>query len=539
MPIGSRGRSVHGAAGWVPPGQGGDGGGGGTGDAPARFYQTAPDRGSGDGPTGAAIVYDSSYSGSLQDALSNLNSGERVWIDPADGPYGEDCDYDVGPDSFTIDGYDPGTDTRAELVMVDDTTSVFSCSSNRINIGNNLSSYSETTIRNPIDPGDTVIDVDDASALTCGPGDAMQITEQSDMFQDGYSSGDIGEFRTVESIDTSNDTVTVTAPMLMRYPLAGPTGIGDFEDLAYLKDVEWYGLDVAGTGRDSSTTTPFNLYATIEPWLENLHVHDTIDNLIRFNECYRSRVKDVLVTRTGGNDTEGHNNYGLSFGYGCCNSHVTNVEADDVQRYTLRVGSNRNRATTDTYADHIIGQNMAIDDAPTYKSHYGGFFSDIHRLEVKPGASGPRIASREHTINGISIDGNSDGTAGSAAFISTGRTDNHHFLNTPDYIDGWDAPIIRNREGNRIFQIAYTNDNEWAGTIRYENLTIDDDRGASDPSFGWFRFGGADAHVKNLEFINVFVNGVGLTVSDVESWDGYDSNLVQNLTVENPGGSPP
>ena len=170
-------------------------------DDPLAPYQTAdrPDFAWRDPPTRSTTEYHSEIGGSIQDALNSISFDTELILD--DGPYSETADL-PSTSSITVSGGSDGADWNnpgSARVLLDD------------------AGWSrDTTSCDAISAGDTTLSVGDASIFTAG--DDMQIQDPSTLYQ-GMSSDVLnethsqykGELKIVESVDTSNDTITLTS----------------------------------------------------------------------------------------------------------------------------------------------------------------------------------------------------------------------------------------------------------------------------------------------------------------------------------------
>lgn len=496
---------------WVTVGTGSDGGGGDS-DIPARFYTTEPSRGAGTGPDGAAVVYPDDGHSSLQAAYDALSSGERLWIDPASGPYsGDYIRYNTS--NTTIDGYDPDTDSRARLEIT-------SASDLVIEASDDTPSYASGTslaTTYPAGSGATEIQVSDASVVSVG--DVVHISENGYTFDAGSSHSITRELHIVEDTDTSSspNTITIDHELMLPYPGNSSTEVGtvtfDYEDIRF------HGLHVVGMNNTGGTDVyPFSVKNTRKAWIDNCEGERSDDGyIISVSESFESRCDDIYVHDSSGGG------YGLVGYRDCHRGYWTNIDGENLSRYTIRFGSNSDRPCTDFLVDGVTATDHS---GPGMKCHGGSHFVTLNNLNVNASVvegTITRLSSQYNEIDGFTA---SSTEGGWLIYIEWGP-DPVVIRNSLEPVTGYGGLISFRLDGTSYLE---------RGDITLEDIDMEATGGNSAGDIGEFRWDSNDEnYIESLTIHNVTYDGSYITQSDVEQWDDYDASKINDLSVTNDG----
>ena len=510
---------------------GGDGGDGvDTGSSSGRFYR--------DGPPvrdGTTVVYDDSYSGSLQDAYEELSEGDTLYIDPADGPYsGRITLLDDPKDHITIDGggelsfNEDGTYSvetpGAEIHHPDDGTkhvigTLDSVSGSRPALG------AQTELSKPVRGGgfadqgvtdaigNTTLHVTDASALAGAEGELIYVKESVRPYQEPES-GDAGapgttfETNILKSVDVDTDTIELQFPVYQDYPLVAATEVGTIHH--QVSDVRITGLDLVGGVDDATALT---LMGVNEGWVDNVRLSNTVGaHAVTQANSYRMHYEDVAIADT--------DRYGVNITRGSTDTYLSNIHGEEVSRYVVRHGSSshdRAHSSAGTLIEGVRGENM--NNNIVANAHWGGFYLETRDMTVGDGARTQRFRSRHVVVRGADVGGSvrvithaqrPHTCLATGLNVSLSDTSQHVF----DFssLDG-SGSIYGDQRGENL---------------RYEDIAIDPYGGKDSTEIGQF----GNVEIDGLHFRNVTYDGQPLTESDVKAWDGWADANVTNLTVE-------
>lgn len=509
IPVGSRARGTRGAAGHRRDVGGGDGGGGGGGDAGARFYTSGP-------PTrsGATVTYPADGHSSIVNAVVSLNSGDELYIEP--GTYSEAIDLRgvSVADNITIRGdLQLSFDANGKASVAQEGPTIQASDALQMD----LAPYSlDTQITSAVSVGDSVINVADATPYSAG--DAITIAEQNTRpFGEPASGGASGasdtvEFATIASVDTTADQLTLQHPVYLPYPLNNAAYVAGAN--FNVEDIHITGLRFDGTG---AASTNVRLHSVKDAWVDNVistNVTSSPNNLFAVYRGYHNRFDGVYL-HTGGH-------YGLNFTDFSTDNMATNISSANHNRYTVRYGPNGESAAGG-YVDGIYGENLSRTVGGV---HHGGFTVDYQNLYAQD-AQAMVFRSRNLTLDGFTKDGleGPDIVFAQRPFNVDCRNGT---IQNPDPAKTY-VFRFRMRDGTGT---SGANGNERFDQILIENIDIEQFGTTPITDIGHFEVDGTPPTSGSLTFRNITYAGQQLQRSDVTSWDGYDSSLIDNLTVE-------
>lgn len=493
---------------WVNIGGSGDrGSGGGTdpGEVSSRFYTDGPPE-----RDGTTYTYPDNFTGSIQDAIHSLSSGDELYIIP--DTYSESVEVTSSVSnhitirsdlelSFNSDGNSTITQDGATI----------SASGTAFRIDNNWLG-SDAEIVSPVEEGDRQISVTDASYFSAG--DVVSIVEETRPWQMEQAGGGTGadetrELREVESVDAGSDTITLVHSVRQPFPdiNANRVSVYDFT----VEDIRLSGLRFSGD--ETIDSSPLMIYSTKNGWFDNIVSENVGNQALIYNQM-------SFQNRFDGYRVQNGSNYGLSSTNMSTETMVTNASGYNHNRYVVRLGPTSNSASG-LYADTVYGE---VNGRTVVNCHDGGYHYEAYNVTaVDSQCATPR--SRYFTLDGFE----KRGLEGPDIVLAQ----------LPIHVDIRNGYIHNKAAGDPVFAFRMhdaessprgDNGDEYFDDVLFENIEIEDyDISASD--LGYFEIEGNPAPSGSVTFHNVTLGGVPLERSDVTSWSGYDSNYIQDLTV--------
>lgn len=458
-----------------------------------------------DPPERSTTEYTSDYS-SIQDGLDSIGPDTELVVD--DGPYTESFDF-PSTDEITLSGGADGATIEnpgvgAAMIDADDWSL-------------------ERTSCDAISEGDTTLSVGDASIFS--PGDDVRIHDPDEMYK-GMTGDDLrntynqrkGEFRVVESIDASTDTITLESGTHQHYD--DPTG--ELEVAA----IDWAitSLRVHNLTLDGGVSSPDD---------------DADDDLrgMSIEQCKNVWVTDVtsqnwnkdgwtcdqtLNYYVDGGHVENVDRYGVGISGGTTHARVQNVTGDGAGRYQIQSGGGGtgwDDVSRPTYDTIVRNCHSANND----------FFGDAHfateNLEYRNCSSSDASTMKIRGYDQHVVGGEFD-TGGSSAIQSTQIARNCS-VEELTVTGGNRAWIMWPKEGHE-FQNLLIKD------CQFENMS---------GTVFWFRSdeddGGNPPDISNLQVVNSSFNGEWITDSHVQNSDGDFSEDTIDYATEYPDDQTP
>lgn len=473
----------------------------GSGDIPERFHTDGPPTRSGN-----TYIYPDDFSGSIENAIYSLNEEEELYIET--DTYHENISLD--------DSVSNHITIRGDLELTFDSAgraSVIREGPTITNSGNvfetDLTGYrGDASLVGSHDRNDTQIHVTDASPFS--PGDVIFLQEDIRPWGEPPAGGangtsDTEELAKVKSVNTTNNVLTLDHGIHLYYPNDHTTSVGIYTPT--VKDIRISGIRFDG---QSAGVRPVRIYSTENAWIDNIIVENAgDDNLMAIRRCFRNRMDRIHVEN---GDHYGINHYSDSTD--CC---VTNASGRDHSRYTVRFGD----ASAGGYAANITGESLR--SRTVVNVHHGGFDIRFHKVT----AIGSQLftpRSRYLTLEDFESNGNDEGPD----IVFAQRPSNVHIH----------KGTVHSKSGSEyVFRFRMRDDNNSPyGNERFDEILIEDidieNYGVSARDLGHFQIQGDPPTSGSLTIRNVTYNGTPITRSDVESWNGYNSDYIENLTVE-------
>lgn len=505
---------------WVSLGSGGGGGSGGTVDTSAYYTDGPPTR------SGTTHTYDSTNYSSLQSMLTsgNVTAGDSVYIDPVNSPYVENTDLTHNtnhPDHITIySDWDISFNTNGTATINQEGATLkrpsgksYALDLNRIYA--HPENFGTTSLDGPhwgIHQGanTTEINVIDSSGISAG--DQIVIHEDSRAYglkpSGGASgAGDTMEFARVVSV--SGNTITIDQPLAMDYPNNSTTDVGPVDWT--IEDLHLHGLKFDAAGGTSCAM----FGSTYNSWFNDIIGRGANDRKPTFynQASFFNRFHNLYMY--DGND------YGLNSQDGTTRTMVTNVMSHDHSRYTVRFGP-RGHATPRGYVNNIAGKRLSRTVGGV---HQGGHHINYENLTATDTRA---IVTRSWYIDLDGFEVNGGNTQGPVLVCAQ----------QPGYVNVRNG-TISGMEGldQGIWQFRLRGSSAPYGPERlehvtYENIHIEPFSDRSLTSLGHFETESDSPTSGPLTFRNITFGNQKLTKSDVTSWNGYDSSVLPDLTVE-------
>lgn len=507
-------------------GTGGDGGGGGGGTIDTTPFYT-------DGPptrSGTTYTYDGTNYSSISAALTTLNSGDSLYIDPSNSPYTEHIsipsnnnvangitmfsDWDI---TFNDTGQPTVNTTGAVIDQPGDESGCM-----RVDYGIRSPNSSNTSIDlvgtytgSLAGGNETSIDVTDSSPFSVG--DQIYIQEDTRPWGIPSSGGAAGagetfQFATVTGI--SGNTLALDQPLYMSYPNKNATAVGKAKWT--MKDFHVHGLKFKSNGGTTVGTTKDygvvlgNVYNS---WFNDILVENAKTHMI-FHMLSMFNRFDNISFRNG-------DHYGLNSQAGTTRTMATRMMGDSHNRYTVRFGPS-GQSTPKGYARDIAARSLLRTAGGV---HSGGFGIDYENVT----ANNTRIiVTRSYyiTVDGFTVkSGNTQGPPLTAAQLPAYITVKNGHVGG---MEGTGSTVW----GFRLRGSSAPKGPEKLHDVTYENITIDPYENRSKADLGYFETESDSPTSGPLTFRNVTYGGNKLTLSDVKSWSGYDSSVLPDITVE-------
>ncbi|MFC7224177.1 hypothetical protein ACFQKF_13735 [Halalkalicoccus sp. GCM10025322] len=439
---------------------------------------------------------DASNYSSLQAAHDALSEGDTLFI--PSGTYVER--FTISQDHITIESND------AWVVQPDNNET------HAVGMGD-PGHNSDASLVGSHDNGDKVIRVSDASPFSIG--DDIYIAEYRRPYGEPQSGGASGadtthEYRTVTSVDPTNDTITVHYPILLPYPNIENTEVGVMDWFA--EDVHITGLNIRGTDpTDRPDSRPFQIQGGKDVWADNMQIEDGGRNAMYVSRSMRTRLDQI--------DLGPSQQYGINVFHGSTHTMITNVTANNIGRYAVRfgIGGGTSRCSSDGYVDGVTGING--DSSFVTNVHWGGFFVNFYNVEATA-SKVLRIRSRHITLDGFESYGNSQNE------FATRQRPFHCTVKNGNIYNKQDGLVflmnLRGEDGG-----VYGN--ERGGDLTFENISIEPYGDRDITEIGFFH---ENCEIDGLHFKNITYDGQQLERPHVESWANYDSANITNLTVD-------
>lgn len=477
---------------WVTA-SGGDSGEGGDSEAPSRFYTEGPPI-----RNGGTITVPDNYT-DIQSAINAADPEDTIFINSAGGPY--DQRFIINTDGITIK-------SNSAWVNQPDNNENYVITGTGGGGNSPPSMRTDTSIRGSHGDGYTdsnILAVDDASNFSAG--DDIYIYENRYPWGITPSSGGSDttqEYRTVESVDTANDELTLNYKVLMPFPDNNATEVGRID--WRLEDIHITGLNVQGTKNETGSgnaSRPVNLAGVAHSWFDNMTISGGGNHCFGMSHSYHNRFNQMTFRDSL--------RYGISAFQGTTTVYATNVSADGIGRYAVRFGPTAGGPNaSDGLVKHIDTTNLV---GYSVNAHLGGYFITYRDLNADNDML-MRLRSREIVLDGFTSINNSD----------------HDFISRqiPQYVTVRNGEITPPNGSDVVFNFdTDITDNEYGEELTFENITINGyDRAITD--IGRFS---SNTEIDGLHFNNVTYDGKTLSESDVQAWDGFDSNQITDLTV--------
>lgn len=450
-------------------------------------------------PERSSTEYTSDYS-SIQDALNSISSDTELIVD--DGPYQEEFSL-PSTDHITLSG---GSGSPASLDNPGVSTNL---------ISNGSASFNETSC-SAIVEGDMTLSVSDASIFS--PGDDVRLHDTSDLYK-GMDSNDLrnthtqykGEFRVVNSVDTSNDTVTLTNGTHQHYD--NPNG-----DLV-LGVVDWYAEDfhLYNISSDGGVSSPsdgasndlrsFQVGGMKNVWVTDSEFMNWNKDGVSCGHILNFYVGNVTVNNT--------DRYGISMSDGMTHARVQNCQGD-AGRYLIQCGggaTNRSSVPKPTY-DLMARNNSGNGADYLYDAHFGAENVIFGDGSDTTDTRGIKIRGFDQHLIGGSYD-----TGGSHLVQSTQivRNSSIEGVYCENGSRGW---LIWPKEGKE-FQNLLVKD------CQFENMSATPFRFREDEN-------NDPANISNLQIVNSSWNGEWIDDQMVENSDGTFSSETISYSTKFP-----
>lgn len=465
------------------------------GDTPVvaeeRFYtdnQGPPER-AGD------TINASNYS-SLQAAADALTEGDILFIPAASGPYNER--FEIRTDNTTI---------RSDGAWINQPDNNQNWA---VRTGGAIHN-NDTSLSDSHGYGDNEISVKDVSNFS--PGDDIRIKEDRNPYGEPRSGGAGGagstaEYRTVESVDTDKETLTLSYPLMLPYPNTNSTEIGRVSWA--VEDLHITGLNIRGTANETGSaesSRPFTMDGVARGWFEDMTVTQGGNHCVSLKYSYRCRFNNFAC--------ENALRYGINVHDGTTHTYATNISGYGLGRYVFRVGpSGGDECSSDVLVDGIYGAGMGGQFVANV--HHGGFHVDCFNLEAD-GERVLRMRSRETLL---------DGFTGKENPSYDFRTRQQPYNNTVKNGDILSKP---SGAGDVFSFDLRSSENERGENITFENIHIEPYDGRDITEIGYFN---SNAIIDGLTFKNITYGEQDLKRSHVEAWRNYELATITDLLVE-------
>lgn len=474
--------------------------------------------------SGSTITYDGTNYSSISDALTDLNSGDSLYIDPSNSPYTErihiDSDSNIANGITIYSDWDISFNSNG-IATINQEGAVIQQPSDQ-----NQAMRIEYAVRNPnsgntdvelvgsydgLEAGgnETEIEVTDSSPFSIGQ--QIFIQEETRPYGEPRSGGAVGasetfEFSTIEAIN--GNILTLDQPLAMPFPNSNQTAVGDANWT--MEDIHVHGLKFVSNGGSGDCCVFIG--GTYQGWFNDILCEYSGNKPMIYNMLSMYNRFDNIYMDTG-------SHYGLNNQAGAARTMATQIMGNNHNRYVVRFGPSGQSATRG-YVNNIAGRDLSRTVGGV---HSGGFFIDYENLTATH-TRGIVTRSWNITLDGFTVEsGNGD-----PVIICAQRPKNvtvkNGTIKNPGSTVTWK---FRLRDENNS-----PHGNERIDDVIYENIDIEAYDGRDITEIGYFEIQGDPPVSGPLTFRNITYGGQQLTQSDVESWKGYDSNYVPDLTVE-------
>lgn len=482
-----------------------------------------------DGPperSGSTITYDGTSYSSINDALIDLSSGDSLYIDPSNSPYTERIH--IGTNDNIANGITIYSDwdisfNSNTVATVNQEGAVIQQPSDE-----NQAMRIEYAVRNPnsgntnvelvgsyegIGSGAETTEIDVTDSRPFSVGQQIFIQEDTRPFGIPSSGGASGASETFEYstiADINGNTLTLDQPLAMPFPNSNQTAVGDA--MWTMEDIHVSGLKFRSRGGSGDYCVFVG--ATYKGWFDNIVCENAGSKPMIFNMLGMFNRFDNIFMDTG-------SHYGINNQAGTARTMCTNIMGTDHNRYTVRFGPSGQSATRG-HVDNIAGRNLL---RTTGGVHSGGFHIDYNNMTANDTRA---IVTRSWytTLDGFEVNG---GNTRGPPLVCAQRPAHVTVKNgSISGLDGTDNTVW----GFRLRGSSAPRGSERLDDVTYENIDIEPYENRDKTELGYFETDSDSPTSGPLTFRNVYYGGDKLTQSDVEAWNGYDSNYVPDLTVE-------
>lgn len=486
-----------------------------------------------DGPperSGTTYTYDGTNYSSINAALTTLNSGDSLYIDPSNSPYTEEI-Y-IGPDdniansitiysdwdiSFNSTGIATVNQQGAVIQQPNDASRAFTIYRDVRNPNSGNTSVELVGSYTGLAQGgnETEIEVTDSGPFSAGQ--QIFIQEETRPYGEPASGGANGasetlEFSTITEIN--GNFLTLDEPLALPFPNSNQTAVGDANWT--MEDIHVHGLKLVSNGGQTISGDDDQcayISATYEGWFNDLICENSGGTAFMHNMLgMRNRFDNIYM------DTGDH--YGLNNQAGTSRTMATRMMSNSHNRYTVRFGPS-GQPTSRGYVNNIAGRNVSRAVGGV---HSGGFHVDHENLTAT-NAQGIVTRGWNITLDGFTVESGNGSPPLVCAQRPTNVTVKNGTIKNPGDSYIW---RFRLRDGSGGQDRGY----ERVDNVTYENIDIPAYDGRNAAQIGQFEIEGSPPVSGPLTFRDITYGGQPLTQSDVEAWDGYDSTYVPDLTVE-------
>lgn len=455
-----------------------------------------------DPPSRSSTVYHSNVGGSIQNAVNGLSSDTELILD--DGPYTEEFDI-PNTDSITISGGSNG----ATINNPQNSTSQVS--------GGGWSSTD--TSCSAIAEGDTVLSVGDASVFSAG--DDLLIHDSTDVYKN-MTSSDLrntydqykGEFCVVDSVDTSNDTVTLTSGTHQHYD--DPNGALEARNPSFdLQDFHWHNITLDG-GRTSPNedTSDSDFRGLSINYSKNIWITDST-----FQNYHKDGFSNNMVLHeyVDNSHAENFDRYGFSHSDGATHVRIRDSSFADFHSYGVQCGGGATdkpsvpAPTYDIMALRCHGDNSMRSDATWVgDAHFGA--ERVEYIDCTTNSCrGMKIRGFDQHLIGDDFDAGGSTLVQTTQIVGQSSIENLYCTNGSR---GW---LIWPKEGHPITDITMED-------CQFENMSATPFRFRDDEN-------GNLCDVDNLQVINSSWNGDWIDDQMIENSDGDGTGNVDYTTT--------